>query len=278
MSLPITPTASFVATLHPDYSNVEIDQQSISPQEFPRFYQEVRPFFTQIGSQFNGHFGCWNCPTTLYTPSIPAFSQGYAVEGTQGPATFAAFDAIGPQRTDDAQTFGLFSTTPNDQAQLSFQRVSVNAPDLHDVTSTFATGYSFSHNHVMAFANGGTDRGTFATDPGDAGYQEYGVGIDDPTALFLLDYQHVGSQFQPVDGYVLHPGITGPLAVLNKTFNYSGTSYVQQVSFSTSLDRYHDAAGALEPKRSNVLRVAAHAIAFGTERCNRRIVSAHARQ
>lgn len=142
LSLPVTSTASFVATLHPDYSNVEIDQQSVAPQEFPRFYQEVRPFFTQIGSQFNGHFSCWNCPMTLYTPGIPEFGQRYAVEGTQGPATFAAFDAIGPQRTDDAQTFGLFSTNRDHQGALILQRVSVNTPDLHDVTRTLATGCS----------------------------------------------------------------------------------------------------------------------------------------
>jgi hypothetical protein len=243
LSVPITQTASFVATLHPDYSNVEIDQQSIAPQEFPRFYQEVRPFFTQIGSQFNGHFGCWSCPTTLYTPSIPAFSQGYAVEGTQGPATFAAFDAIGPQRTDDAQTFSLFQTNPQHQAQLAFQRVSVSTPGVRDVTDTIATGYSFSHNHAIVFANAGTDRGTFVADPSLGGYQEYGAGLVDATSNFILDYQHVGSEFQPADGYVTHPGIAGLSATVGKTFNYSPSSYVQQLSLGTSWDRYHDAAG-----------------------------------
>ncbi len=242
-SLPITDTASFVATLHPDYSNVEIDQQSITPQEFPRFYQEVRPFFTQIGSQFNGHFGCWNCPTTLYTPSIPAFGQGYAVEGTQGPATFAAFDAIGSQRSDDAQTFGLFQTNRDHQAQVSVQRVSVDAPGIRDVTSTIVTGYSFSHNHLLAFANAGTDRGTFVTDPAQGGYQEYGVGAIDQTSNFIVDYQHVGSQFQPIDGYVSHPGITGIGVSASKTYNYSPKSYLQQLSLNTSWDRYHDDGG-----------------------------------
>lgn len=242
-SIPITATASFVATLHPDYSNVEIDQQSIAPQEFPRFYQEVRPFFTQIGSQFNGHFGCWNCPTTLYTPAIPQFSQGYAVEGTQGPATFAAFDAIGAQRTDDAQTFGLFETNRDHQAQFSFQRVNVDMPNVHDTTSTIATGYGFSHDHAFVFANAGTDRGTFVTDPSQAGYQEYGVGIVDQTSTFIVDYQHVGSEFLPLDGYVFHPGITGLNVSLSKTYNYSPSANIQQVSWNASWDLYHDGSG-----------------------------------
>lgn len=242
-SIPLTATASFVATLHPDYSNVEIDQQSIAPQEFPRFYQEVRPFFTQIGSQFNGHFGCLNCPQTLYTPAIPQFSQGYAVEGTQGPATFAAFDAIGAQRTDDAQTFGLFQTNKDHQGQFSFQRVAVNMPNLHDVTSTIATGYGFSHNHAFVFANAGTDRGTFVTDPSQAGYQEYGLGIIDQTSNLFLDYQHVGAQFVPLDGYVFHPGITGLDVNLGKTYNYSPSSNVQQLAFNANWDLYHDGSG-----------------------------------
>ena len=49
ISLPITTGTSFVATLHPDYSNVELDQQTIQPTAYQRTFQEVRPFFTQAG-------------------------------------------------------------------------------------------------------------------------------------------------------------------------------------------------------------------------------------
>lgn len=242
-SVPITATSSFVATLHPDYSNVEIDQQSIAPLEFPRFYQEVRPFFTQLGNEFNVKGNCWNCPLTLYTPSIPAFSQGYAVEGTQGPASFGAFDAIGPNRTDDAQTFSLFENNRDHQGVFSLQRVAVDTPDMHDVSNTVAAGWGFSQNHAKLFANLGNDRGTFVTDPSRAGYQEYGIGLNDQTTNVLLDYQHVGSQFMPLDGYVFHPGIAGVAAFANKTFNYSPTSAVRSVSVNGAWDRYRDDAG-----------------------------------
>ncbi|MDQ2992932.1 MAG: hypothetical protein M3R30_08970, partial [Candidatus Eremiobacteraeota bacterium] len=60
-SIPITATTSFVATMHPDYSNVEQDQQSISPTAFARYYSEVRPFFTQLNNYF-GTFNCIGCP------------------------------------------------------------------------------------------------------------------------------------------------------------------------------------------------------------------------
>ncbi|MGZ3575286.1 MAG: hypothetical protein ACXVA3_08400 [Vulcanimicrobiaceae bacterium] len=249
LSVPVTSTSSFVATLHPDYSNVETDQQSIAPQEFPRYYQEVRPFFTQIASQFNGHFGCvGGCPTTLYTPGIPEFSDGYALEGTQGPATFAAFDAIGPQRTDAAQTLGLFSNSREHQSQLSLQRVSVDTPTIHDVTTTVATGYGFSQNHAYVFANAGTDRGTFVTDAKQGNYSEVGFGLADQTSSASIDYQRVGSQFQPVDGYTSHPGTAGVVASFNKTIPYSATSFLQSVSLSGSFDRYHDDAGRVNQR------------------------------
>lgn len=243
LALPITPTASFVATLHPDYSNVEIDQQSISPQEFPRFYQEVRPFFTQLGQQFNARFNCWNCAYTLYTPGIPAFSQGYAVEGTQGPVTFGAFDAIGVDRIDNAQTATYSQTNRDDGELFSFQQVSMDTPEVHDVADTVAAGYGFSHNHAGIFTNLGTDRGTNVTDESLGGYREAGFTLNDQTTNFFVDYQHIGSQFQPVDGYVFHPGITGLSVFGSKTYNYSPKSALQQLVLSGNWDRYHDESG-----------------------------------
>ncbi|HKW11888.1 MAG TPA: hypothetical protein VJO33_16000, partial [Gemmatimonadaceae bacterium] len=43
----LTDTVHFVATVNPDFSNVEVDQQTIAPQEFKRPLQEYRPFFAQ---------------------------------------------------------------------------------------------------------------------------------------------------------------------------------------------------------------------------------------
>lgn len=242
-SIPIAPTASFVATLHPDYSNVEIDQQSISPQEFPRFYQEVRPFFTQLGQQFNARFNCFNCVLTLYTPNIPTFGQGYAAEGTQGPMTFAAFDAIGASRTDSAETLTYGQTSRDNGSLFSLQQVSVNTPNVHDVADTLAAGYGFSHNHAGIFANVGTDSGTYVVNASKGGFQEAGFTLSDQTTNVFVDYQHVGSQFQPVDGYVVHPGITGLSILANKTINYSPKSTLQQLMFSGNWDRYRGEDG-----------------------------------
>ena len=106
-AIPVTPTASFVGTLHPDFSNVEIDQQTIAPSAFAYQFSEVRPFFTQAGQAFNYNVSCSNCPQLLYTPAIPTFREGYALEGTQGPVTFGAFNAIGNGRVDQGASVRL---------------------------------------------------------------------------------------------------------------------------------------------------------------------------
>jgi hypothetical protein len=44
LSIPVTQTSSFYSTFHPDYSNVELDQQTIAPTVVQRVFTEVRPF------------------------------------------------------------------------------------------------------------------------------------------------------------------------------------------------------------------------------------------
>ncbi len=119
------PTASFYSTFHPDYSNVELDQQSISPTVYQRYYTEVRPFFTQAANFYN-QFNCDACPNVqaLYTPAIPTPREGYAVEGKQGPIGFASFDSIGDDRNDLASA--LDYTSADTRWGASMQRVAVD--------------------------------------------------------------------------------------------------------------------------------------------------------
>ncbi|HET9030929.1 MAG TPA: hypothetical protein VFN49_12220 [Candidatus Aquilonibacter sp.] len=117
-SVPITATTTFVSTIHPDYSNVEIDQATISPTAFPRYFSDVRPFFTQLQNYYNT-FACFSCTgiVPLYTTSIPTPRYGNAIEGKQGPFGFAAFDADGVGRDDNAQVVNF--TSQNQKLALS---------------------------------------------------------------------------------------------------------------------------------------------------------------
>lgn len=244
LSIPITATSSFYATIHPDYSNVELDQQSISPTAFRRYYQEVRPFFTQ-GQQVYNNFDCDLCNgiQTLYTPAIPTPRDGYAIEGTQGPVTYGAFDAVGDGRNDSAQALSL--RTKNHDLFFSMQRVTVAMPGFKD--DSVEAGLSFSdHKHLFAYFNYGDDKGTNVLDPSRAQLYDSGAGWSDPTTTFAMTYRKIGEYFNPSDGYVWHPDIAGWGAYVGHTFLFRPGAALRSASITAELDRYHDHTGELD--------------------------------
>ena len=245
LAIPVTATSSLLGAFHPDYSNVETDQQSISPTAFHRFLSEVRPFFTQAAQNFNNTFSCTNCPTALYTPAIPTFRQGYAYEGTAGRFSFGAFDAVGFSRTDSAE---VLNWGINDQKRivgLSLQRVSVNLPGFRDSTTTLYTGYLNQHTHFFTYLNAGNDSGTNVTDTGFAQYWEYGSGYVDKTTTVGLTFQKIGPQFLPADGFVTQPDVAGYDLFSNKHVYFSKTATLQDIFVTTFFTRMHDHSGRL---------------------------------
>jgi len=250
-SIPVSPTASFVGTLHPDYSNVEIDQQTIAPNAFARQYAEVRPFFTQAASYFNWHVACSNCPQTLYTPAIPTFAQGYAIEGTQGRLNFTAFDALADGRDDNAQTLDYNYQDSSATFGVEAQRVGVNLPGVTDVATTFDIGYLDPKSHFLEYLNTGEDRGTNVTDPSRGNYFESGFGYADSTGVAILNLQSIGSQFNPVDGYVAQPDIDGYEFVANKTLNFSPQAPLHDVSGSFFYSRFNNSLDQVAQTQAN---------------------------
>jgi hypothetical protein len=243
LAIPITATSSLLGAFHPDYSNVETDQQSISPTAFHRFLNEVRPFFTQAAQNFNNTFSCTNCPTTLYTPAIPTFRQGYAYEGTAGKFSFGAFDAVGFSRTDSAEVLNWGINDTKQIVGLSLQRVSVNVPGFRDNTTTLYTGYLNQHTHDFVYLNAGSDSGTAVTDNGFAQYWEYGGGYVDKTTTIGFTFQKVGPQFNPVDGFLNQPDVSGYQIFANKTFVFSKTATLQDIRVSEFYAHMHDHSG-----------------------------------
>ncbi len=239
-SLPFTPTASFVGTLHPDYSNVESDQQTIAPTAFARQYNEVRPFFTQLASFFNSHFNCTNCPQTLYTPAIPTFPQGYGVEGTQGKFNFAAFDALGEDRTDQAETINYTYEDAYESTNWNLQRVNVAADGLNDNTVTLDGGYLDQRSHIFAYSNNGVESGTLVTDPSLGTYHDLGLGYYSALAVATAGIQRIGAQFSPLAGYVQQSDILGYQIYASRTFNFARTDLLHDIVFSDYFARYNN--------------------------------------
>jgi hypothetical protein len=243
-AVPITRTASFFGTLHPDYSNVELDQQTISPTVFPRQYQEVRPFFTQGGNFYN-NLSCHDCVDypQLYTPAIPTPREGYAVEGVQGQFTFAGLDAIATNRTDTAQSFEWRS--PNRRYAALAQRQSAELPGVHDVATYFQGSVSNLHN-FNAYVTEGGESGSIVTAPGAGAYREYGMSLFTPKSAVRLAYHDVGSQYDPVDSYVALNDVRGPTVSGYREFDFGPKSFVQNVSVAQDFQRLRSHAGGLD--------------------------------
>jgi hypothetical protein len=243
LAFPITQTASFIATFHPDYSNVELDQQSISPTAFPRRFQEVRPFFTQ-GAGFYNNFNCNDCVDfpLLYTPAIPTPTTGYAVEGSQGTFSFGAFSSLGFQRTDSAQAVSW--RRPDRHATILFQRQGVDMPGLHDVASFGQFQVGNAHNFSV-YTTLGQQTGTLVPHPGNGGYAEYGVNLYTPKSGFFAAYHDVGSEYGPVDSFNSFNDVKGPTAYGYREFDFGPKAFVQSLVISQDFNRYHSHAGTL---------------------------------
>lgn len=241
LSIPLDASTTFVATLHPDYSNVEKDQQSISPTAFRRFFSEVRPFFTQ-GANFYNPFSCTGCPgiEELYTPAIPTPRDGYAIEGKEGRFNLAAFDAVGVGRNDSAQSF--YYKTPNRRWQIATQRVSVSMPGFNDVTITDGVTYN-NHSDLFAYYNWGYDKGTAVLDSNDNRRSDFGIGYEPPNLFVGFSIRKIGTYYNPFDGIVAHPGIAGYNFNFWKQWNYRGKSSFKWIQVYGSIDRYHGTTG-----------------------------------
>jgi len=251
LSVPITPTASFYATIHPDFSNVELDQQSIAPTAYQRFYSEVRPFFTQ-GAGFYNQLNCDVCTglTELYTPAIPTPRRGYAVEGNQGRLGFAAFDAVGDGRNDVASVLNY--RTPDHVWEATIQRVAVTTPTLLDDTTTSGISY-YDQKHISAYFDYGNDHGSNVTLPDDAQRYDVGGGWGSQTFALFGSARKVGDDYLPADGYVQHAGIAGYALYTNKIWLLRGTSRLQSISLGGLLDRYHGRSAGLNQTDNELL-------------------------
>ncbi len=230
-ALPVAPTVSILASVHPDYSNVDTDQQTIAPTAFARSYTEVRPFFTQAAQPFNATFSCNNCPQLLYTPSIPTFRDAYAVEGTHGPLTFAAFDAVGDGRDDSAETLDYSSSNAQRSVGVSVQNVTVNLRGGdRDEVSSLAAGTLNQHTHLGTYLDYGTESGSFVSDGAQGTYYQTGIIYATATTTGVVAWNHIGADFSPLDAYVSQSDISGPEAFGMETVPFKAKTILHDMS------------------------------------------------
>jgi hypothetical protein len=240
VTIPITATTSFVGTIAPDFSNVDVDQVTIAPQRFPFRYREYRPFFAR-GQQFVSPLPYSGIAQTsadlFYTPVLGFVDSGFKIEGTQGRQSFGLLHVHGAGFSDVAAGYELLSRDRS--RDLALQAVSA----IHGGRIDRSAGASYTVQNPRSgfFANAEhlIDRRNGLVAPA-SNAELLAVGIHNNTWLGELGYQAIGPQFAPLDAFLSTNDVRGPFAYVS--YNRS-TKALRQVAVVGTADRFLDWSG-----------------------------------
>jgi uncharacterized protein DUF5916 len=243
---PITNTINFVGTLNPDFSNVEIDQQTIAPQEFRRNLQEYRPFFAQGANFINTSAVQIGPNVNFYSPSVGPFDRGAKIEGTFGKQAFGVLSFKGFNQltgdTFDDVAYGYKHALPD--RTFLYWADGVFAHHSMAGTDTTAEFGIAGRNLKNGFVWGGQhafERGTWV--PNGIAHSSIGfVDVHKPNYEVLLGYQDITPTFNPLDGFTAAADERGTFAFANLNGSARG---VKNFSINPFVDRYFDRSGAV---------------------------------
>ncbi len=254
VSYPLTPTIRFVGTLNPDFSNVEIDQQTIAPQEFQRQLIEYRPFFAQGAAFINAASGPRSLTGTnvqapflaFYSPSVGPFDSGAKVEGTFGDQSFGALTFHGYDETSNNtfsdQAYGYQHTLPGGSfiywSDGVFANHSIAGTDHTIETGAEARDYS---NGMIYFFDHSFENGTWVPQ-GHADFTEFFVDRHKNNLEVNAGYLDISPNYNPIDGYTPNSDIRGPQF---ETDFQGRTPAIKNYSVFFTMDRFLDESGAV---------------------------------
>jgi hypothetical protein len=241
---PFTDTLAAVGTVAPDFSNVEIDQQTIAPQEFQRFLTEYRPFFAQGANDVSPNVFNYNDSDTLfYSPSIGKFDDGLKVEGTIDRTTIGALDVKGDGFDDTA--FGYTESTANQFTNWFADGVLARHSD--GVDDTLQAGFIGLNplTQIGAAFKMAQETGTFVPDDSLARSSLLLVGDNRPAFTAFTGYYDIGPYFNPIDGFTQINDIAGPLGLVKVAGAGSATDIIKSWNAVALEDRYVDHSGAV---------------------------------
>ena len=136
IAIPVTPTASLIAAIHPDYSNVALDQQTTRPpptagssMKFARFSRRGRTSTTTpCASRARARKSCTR-------PRFPRPATATRSKGLRA-GSACSFDAVRYGRNDTAQAVGAHIADPKYKATVN--RIAVDMPGLKEEPSCTA--------------------------------------------------------------------------------------------------------------------------------------------
>ncbi len=245
VSYPLTQTINFVGTLNPDFSNVEIDQQTIAPQEFRRSLQEYRPFFAQGASFINANAAATNNNVAFYSPGIGAFDRGEKVEGTFGKQSFGVlnfrgFDGLTGNTFDDT-AFG-YKHALQDRTFLYWADgvIAHHSVSGNDTTGEFGVaGRNLKTGFVWALDDA-TESGSW--NPVRTAHNTNGfIDVHKQNYEWNAGYQDISPFYNPIDGFTADSDVRGPSLY---AWGAGATPYVKNYELQFNADRYVDRSGA----------------------------------
>ena len=252
LTIPLTNTINFVGTGNPDFSNVEIDQQTIAPQEFRRALTEYRPFFAQGANFINPNvapYGGFIGPQNIifYSPSIGPFDRGAKIEGTWGKQSFGimnfrGYDQVSGNEFDDI-AYGFKHALPDRTFLLWADGVLAH----HSVSGNDSTnelgvaGRNLKTGFVWAL-NDDFEKGSWVPSPGFARSFNGFVDVHRPFYETLFGYNDISPNFNPIDGFTAISDLRG----FNWYFSPLGsTPGIKNWNVFTFADRLFDRSGAV---------------------------------
>ena len=254
VSYPITPTMSFVGTIAPDFSNVEVDQETITPQEFRRQLVEYRPFFAQGANYINADSGPRSPVSAIstvpnyvfYSPDIGPFDRGAKVEGTFGDQSlgvlsFRGFDQTTGDTFDD-QAYGYEHALQDG----TFLYWSDGVLAHHSIAGNDATIEAGAEGRnlksgLVWFADYAFENGNVIL-PGHADLADTFVDVHKPNYEVNAGYFDVSPWYDPIDGFTVNSDIRGPQGF----FNFVGsTPGIKNWTLFIGGDRFLDESGAV---------------------------------
>jgi len=251
-TVPITNTMNFVATVDPDFSNVEVDQQTVVPQEFPRQLQEYRPFFAQGASFLNVSEDEFSSPTSpntqiFYSPRIGPFDSGAKIEGTFGLQSlgllnFRGFDETTGNTFDDT-AFGYKHALPDRSFSYWADGVLANHSIAGDDTTidAGATGHDFTSG--FNWGTGETiERGSYVPDPGMAKLTNSYVAVSKPNWETVIGYNDMSPNYNPIDGLTFNSDVRGFQGFEQ---GLGSNRWLKSYSATFLWDRWFDESGAI---------------------------------
>lgn len=252
VTVPLTNTMNFVGAVNPDFSNVEVDQLTIAPQEFQRELQEYRPFFAQGASFVSPSQIGFSTPTgpgnaIFYSPSIGPFYDGAKVEGSFGLQSLGILNVRGFNETNgntfDDTAYGYKHALPDGTFSYWIDGVladhSIEGDDATtDVGITGRdnkTGFTWGSDQTL-------ERGSWVPITGIAHSSLDFIALNRPNLQTAVGYNNLTPNFNPIDGITFNSDIHGFQGFIEAL---GATKWAKNFTAILNGDRWFDESGAI---------------------------------